>query len=258
MRTGMGRVKAPAADDTLEVEVEGRTVRIATRPADGDGVARLFEIGSGATWNDESPLTDDDVAAVVRGLIDKASRHGEPVEVVGVSPAAALAFPDDPRICISPVEPFAFSLPGTPSGLALEMDDHGNGHLCAFGDERVQLGSEGMWWILTRLIDALADPGEVSTWPRFLTLGGVLGGRATQASLRSGSWGLEIVWSKLESGLVGPAVAAHELSLERAGGWHSMLQPVRDDLERMRVHRHRLLPARTAERWARVLERWSN
>ncbi|MGA3057120.1 MAG: hypothetical protein ABSE70_03630 [Candidatus Limnocylindrales bacterium] len=251
-------MKAPAADGTLEYEVKGRTVRIVTRPAEGDGPARLFEIGSGATWNDESPLTDEDMAAVVRGLINTASRKGEAVEVIGVSPAAALAFPDDPRISVSPVEPFSFSLPGSPSGLALQMDDHGNGHLFALGDERVELGSDGMWWILTRLIDALTDPGEVSSWPRFLTLGGVLGGAATQASLRAGSSGLEIVWRKLESGVVGQAVASHELSLERAGGWVSMLRPVHDDLERQRVHRHRLLPARTAEKWARVLERCSN
>jgi hypothetical protein len=50
----------------------------------------------------------------------------------------------------------------------------------------------------------------------------------------------------------------HELSRERAAGWLSILRPVRDQLERQRVHRQRMRAAKTAEKWARVLERWSN
>jgi hypothetical protein len=37
-----------------------------------------------------------------------------------------------------------------------------------------------------------------------------------------------------------------------------MLQPILADLEQRRVHRQRLLPARTAERWAYALERWGD
>jgi hypothetical protein len=245
-------------EDTLEFEVDGRTVNVATRPPDEDGMGRLFEIDSHATWNDASPLTDADVAAVVRRLLDKSGRRGEPLEVIGVSPMVARAFPDDPRVSVSPVEPFFFSLPGSPSGLALQMDDRGNGHLSALGEERVELGSDGMWWILDRLMDALADPDEISKWPRFLTLGGVLGGPATQASLETGDLGVRIVWRKLDSGVVGEVVAVHELTPERLSGWLSMLNAVLEELARRRVHRQRLLPARTAEKWARVVERWAD
>jgi hypothetical protein len=107
-------------------------------------------------------------------------------------------------------------------------------------------------------MDALADPELTSEWPRFLTLSDVLGGRATQASLEIVEGGVEIVWRKLDSGVVGGVVALQELSHQRLEGWLSMLRPVRDDLERRRVHRQRLSPARTAEKWARVLERWTN
>ncbi len=253
----MGRVKAPTADDRLEYKVDGRSVTVATRPADGDSLARLFEIDSKVTWSDASPLTDDDVAGLVRGLLKKAERRGQPLEVIGVPPAAAQAFPDDPRISISPVEPFSMSLPGTPTGLVLDMDARGDGHISAFGDDRVRLGSDGMWWILTRLMDALADPEVASEWPRFLTLSDVLGGRATQASLETVDGGVRIVWRKLDSGVVGDVVAVQELSYQRMDGWLCILRPVRDDLERRRVHRQRLSPARTAEKWARVLERWN-
>ena len=149
------------------------------------------------------------------------------------------------------------SLPGTPTGLVLEMDARGDGHISAFGDDRVRLGSDGMWWILTRLMDTLADPEVASEWPRFLTLGDVLGGPATQASLATVEGGVQIVWRKLDSGVVGDVVAVQELSYERMDGWLCILRPVRDDLERRRVHRQRLSPARTAEKWARVLERWN-
>jgi hypothetical protein len=253
----VARTKLAVGDDTLEYKVDGRTVTIVTRQADDNGQARLFEIGCSATWNDASPLTDEDVASVVHGLIDKASRHGEPLEVIGVSPGAALSFPDDPRISVAPVEPFSFSLPGSPSGLVLRMDELGNAHLSALGEQRVELGSDGMWWILTQLVDALNDPETVSKWPRFLTLGGVLGGPATQANLEISEWGVRIVWRKLRSGIVGEIVAMQELSYERVRGWLTMILPVREDLARRRVHRQRLRPARTAEKWARVLERWT-
>jgi hypothetical protein len=138
------------------------------------------------------------------------------------------------------------------------MDDRGNGRLCALGEERIQLGSDGMWWILTRLMDALADPDVASQWPRFLTLSEFLGGPATQASLEICEEGVQIVWRDLQSGVVGEVVAVQELSYPRLDGWLRMLRPIRDDLERRRVHRQRLTAARTAEKWARALERWSN
>jgi hypothetical protein len=48
------------------------------------------------------------------------------------------------------------------------------------------------------------------------------------------------------------------LSYERVDGWLRLLRPVRDELARRRAHRQRLSPARTAEKWARAMERWSN
>ena len=95
-------------------------------------------------------------------------------------------------------------------------------------------------------------------WPRFLTVAGSLGGPATQASLQYSETGVCVVWRRLESGDVGDVLAWQELSHERAQGWLSMLRPM---LARpgaaAGVHRHRLLPARTAERWANALERWN-
>ena len=245
-------------DETLEVMIEGKTVKVVTRPADGDQLARLFELGDGPTWDDSSPMTDSDVAALVRGLIDEASKNGERAGVLGVPPTAAMSFPNDPRIYVSPVEPVHFSLPGSPTGLVLQMDDRGNGQLFALGSERIPLGSDGMWWIVNALIDALEDPASASTWPRFLTLGGSLGGPAMQASLETGEWGIGIVWRTLRSGVVGDVVAVQELTYERLDGWLRLLRPVRDDLARRRVHRQRLRPARVAEKWAHALERWTN
>lgn len=244
-------------DETLEVAVDGRSVRVFTWPADGDQRARLYELSPSPTWEDASPMSDEDVAAVVRGLIKKPGRKGHQTEVLGVPPAAALAFPDDARVYVSPVEPISFSLPCSPNGLALQMDERGDGHLWALGRERVDLGSEGMWWVVKTLIDALVDPVATSTWPRFLTLGSSLGGPATQASLECGDWGVGILWRQLDNGALGPIVAAQELSYERAEGWLSLLRPILEDLERRRVHHHRLRPARMAEKWVRALERWA-
>jgi hypothetical protein len=252
------RTKIAVGDERLALEIGGRTVTIVTRRADGDQLARLFEFSASPTWDDSSPMSDVDVVAVVRGLIEEADKNGEQAEVLGVPPAAALSFPDDYRISVSPVEPLSFTLPGAPTGLVFRMDERGDGHLWALGDERVWLGSDGAWWIVHALIDALADPTTTSKWPRFLALGSSLGGYATQASLEFGEWGIGIVWRKLESGVVGDVVAAQELFYERVEGWLSMLRPVLKSLEGRRVHRQRLLPARTAERWARALERWSN
>ena len=246
------------ADETFEMAVDGRAVRVLTRPADGDRLARLFDLSPSPTWEDASPMSDEDVAVVVRGLIERAGKKGQHIEVVGVPPAAAVSFPDHANIYVSPVEPLSFSLPGWPNGLALEMNERGDGHLWAVGKERVDLGSEGLWWVVKSLIDALADPAAASTWPRFLTLGSYLGGPATQATLQFGDWGIGILWRKLDNGVVGGIVAAQELSHERVDSWLSLLRPVLEDLERRRVHRQRLRPARTAEKWARVLERWSN
>jgi hypothetical protein len=252
------RTRIAAGDETLELVIDGRKVTIVTRPADGAESARLFELGTSPTWDDSSPMSDEDIAALVRGLFDEAGRKGEQAEVLGVPPAAARAFPDDSRISVSPVEPLSFSLPGAPTGLAFRMDERGDGHLWAISEERTWLGSEGAWWILHALIDALADPAAASKWPRFLTLGSSLGGFATQASMEFGDWGIGIVWRKLESGVVGDVVAAQELSSERVAGWLRMLRPAVKSLEERRVHRQRLRPARTAEKWARALERWSD
>ena len=161
------------------------------------------------------------------------------------------------RISAVPVDPVSFSLPGTPDGLVLSMDERGDGHVYAVGDDRIPLGSDGMWWIVTCLIEALEDPQTVSTWPRFLTLGGALGGPAAQASLQYGDRGVSIVWRRLSSGVVEELLSWHELSHSRAQGWLNMLRPMLQELEQRGVHHHRLLPARTAEKWARVMERAS-
>jgi hypothetical protein len=139
------------------------------------------------------------------------------------------------------------------------MDAQGDGHLSALANGRVRLGSEGMWWLVTRLIDALEMPDIVSMWPRFLVVGGTLGGTATQATMEirdSGDY--RLVWRRLDSGIAGEIIALHELSTQRLSGWLSILVPVRDQLERERVHRQRMRAARTAEKWARALERWAN
>jgi hypothetical protein len=245
-------------DETLEFQVDGRTVKVVTRPADGGQLARLFEFGASPKWTDSSPMSDEDVASVVRRLIARAGKNGELAGVLGVPPAAAMSFPDDARIYVSPIEPVSFSLPGSPTGLVLQMDERGDGHLWALGDQRVPLGSDGMWWIVNALIDALVDPATASKWPRILTLGSTLGGIATQASLELGDWGIGIVWRKLDNGVVGDVMAVQELSYERVDGWLRLLRPVRDELARNRAHRQRLSPARTAEKWACVMERWAN
>lgn len=254
----MERSKLAVGDETLEIEVHGRTVRVVTRAADGDELARLFELGASPRWDNSTPLNVQEVASVVGRLIERADTTGERAEVLGVPPAAAEAFPDDPRIYVSPVEPFAFSLPGSPTGLALNMDERGDGHMWALGEDRIPLGSDGMWWILNGFIEALADPSAASAWPRFLTLGSSLGGPATQASLVSDEAGVGIVWRRLSSGVVGDVIAVQQLSPDRVDGWLRLLRPVRQDLEARRVHRQRLRPARTAEKWARALERWSS
>jgi hypothetical protein len=116
-----------------------------------------------------------------------------------------------------------------------------------------------MWWIVTLLIDALEMPDVVSRWPRFMTLGDEVGGSATQARMEiQGSGELRLVWRRLDGGVVGDVVALHELPRESAAGWLSILVPVLDQLERQRVHRQRLSAAKTAEKWARDLERRSN
>jgi hypothetical protein len=254
----LAATKMAVGDETLELEVDGKTVRVVTRPADGDGLATLFELGESPTWDDSSPMSDEEVAAVVRSLIEEARSKGGQAEVLGVPPAAALSFPDDPRISVAPVESMRFSLPGSPTGLIIQMDEKGDGHLWALGDDRRELGSDGMWWIVNSLIDVLIDPATASKAPRFLTLGGSLGGPATQASLEHGDWGVGIVWRQLRSGVSGDIVAVQELSYERVDGWLRLLNPIRDDLEKRRVHRQRLRPALTAEKWARALERWAS
>jgi hypothetical protein len=252
------RTQLAVGEETFDFEVDGRTIRIATRSSDADGLARLFDLGGRPSWSDSSPLTDAEVARVVRRLIDTARDRDEAIEVVGVAPGAANAFPEDRRVFVSTVEPMSFSLPAAPYGLAFELDEHGNGRLWAVGLQRVELGSDGMWWIVTQLIDALENPVRAAGYHRFLTLATTLGGPATQASLEYGDWGVGVVWRKLESGVVGDLVAVNELTYERLEGWLSILRPVKAEVEKRRAHRQRLRPAKTAERWARALERWSS
>lgn len=254
----MERTKLTTGDETLVLEVGGRSVTVVTRPADGDNLARLFDLRARPKWADSSPMTDDDLTAVVRGLFARAGQQGEQAEVLGVPPAVAGSFLGDPRIYVSPVEPLSFSLPASPAGLVLHMDERGDGHLWALGEDRIGLGSDGMWWIIKNLVEALADPAAASDRPRFLTLGTSLGGPATQASLERGDGAIRIVWRKLRSGVAGDVVAVQELSSERVDSWLRLLRPIQGDLERRRVHRLRLRPAITAEKWARALARWSS
>jgi hypothetical protein len=248
--------KLAIGEETREFQVDGRTVRVVTRPADGDGLARLFELGARPTWDDSSPMSADDVATVVRGLMDEAGQRGERAAILGVPPRAAASFPNDSRIYVSPVEPMSFSLPGSPTGLVMHMDERGNGHLWALGENRVSLGSDGMWWIVDTLIDALSEPGAASIWPRIMTLGTTATGSATQASLRWSEWGVGLEWRKLRHGVAGEILAVQKLGFDRVEFWLKLLLPIRDDLENRRVHRQRLRPARMAEKWARSLEHW--
>jgi hypothetical protein len=252
------RTKSAADEDYIDLQVNGRTVKIASRPAEGNHGRRLFELGPRPKWADKKLLTDDDVAMVVRRLITDAKKEGQLLEIVGVPPGAAVSFPGDPRISVTPVESFSFSLPGTPAGLSVTMDERGDGHLSALGEDRVELGSDGMWWIMTRLIEALEEPELTGCWPRFLVLGSTMGGPATQASLEVSGRDIRIIWRRLASGLVGDVIAVQELSRERANGWLAALRPVRDQLERQRVHRQRMRPAKIAEKWAHALERWGH
>jgi len=245
-----------ASDETFELDVDGKTIRIVTRSAD-ENLAKLFDLREARSWTDDSPLTDDDVATVVRKLLESAEQTQQAIEVVGVAPAAASVFPDDTRISVSNVEPTSFSLPGSPNGLAIEMDERGDAKLRALGAMRLPLGSDGAWWVANQLIDALEDAPRAARWPRILVLGTTLGGPATQASIETGEWGVGIVWRTLDNGVVGEIVAVNELTYERVDGWLAILRPFRDRLDRDRVHRQRLRPARTAERWARALERWA-
>jgi len=251
------RMGPGAGGEALEADVEGQTVKVMTRRPGGDD-GRLFESGPSSTRGVTSRPTDEDLVRVVRELTGVSGQDEPPVAIAGATSGATVEFPGDAPVPTVPVEPVSFSLPGSPTGLALHMDERGDGRLEAIdgGGGRIDLGSDGMWWIVSRLIEALEDPQGVAEWPRFLTLGTRLGGPATQASLETDGQGLRIVWRGLRSGIVGDVVAIQELSSERVGGWLTLLRPVRESLERDRAHRQRMRPARTAERWARALERW--
>lgn len=139
----MDRTTLTVGDEKRALEIESRTVTIVARPADGGHLAQLFEIGQDQKWDDASPMSDSDVTSLVRGLIEEGDRQNNPAAILGVSPPAAEAFPDDPRVYVCPVEPVSFSLPGSPCGLVFHMDARGDGHLWALGDDRVGLGSDG-------------------------------------------------------------------------------------------------------------------
>jgi hypothetical protein len=250
------RIGPGAEGRALEVDVDGQTVRVMTRRPGGDE-GRQFESGPSRARDGTSRPTDEDLVRVVRELTGASIQDEPPVAIVGVA-QPGVEFPGDAPVPTVPVQPVSFSLPGSPTGLALHMDERGDGRLEAIDGSggRLDLGSDGMWWIVSRLIEALEDPEAVAEWPRFLTLGTRLGGPATQASLETEAQGLRIVWRGLRSGIVGDVVAVQELSSGRASGWLTLLRPVRESLERDRAHRQRMRPARTAERWARALERW--
>ena len=157
-----------------------------------------------------------------------------------------------------PIEPLSFSLPGTPTGLVFHMDERGDGHIWALGEDRVSLGSDGMWWIVDTFIDALSEPGAASIWPRILTLGTTARGTATQASLRWATWGVWIEWRKLRHGVAGDVLAVQELPHDRIQAWLELLLPIREELERRGVHQDRLRPAQMAEKSARSREHWDS
>jgi hypothetical protein len=251
----MGRKQALAAEDMREFAVDGRTIKVMTRLADNDQLARLLALEPSAVT--ASPAqTGEYVADLMRGRIETPTRKRRGLRLVTATPRTAPALPEALPLSL-PIEPLAFSLPGTPDGLVLQMNDRGVGHVFAVGEARLSLGADGMWWIVTRLIEALVDPQTVAMWPRFLTVAGSLSGPATQASLQYGESGVCVVWRRLESGNVGQVLAWQELSHERAQGWLNMLRPILADLERRQAFRERLLPARAAERWANALERWN-
>src|ERR1035437_11085276 len=104
-----------AGERRVEVNVDGKVVRVVSRPADDDRQSLLFELDLTPAAGSDRPLSDEDVASVVRGLIDGATERGQRPEVIGVSPGAALAFPGDPRISIRPGQPGSFSLAGSPA-----------------------------------------------------------------------------------------------------------------------------------------------
>jgi hypothetical protein len=227
--------------DGIRGESRGRAARVMRRLATAAGLA-------------EPEISEEDVASVMRSLLESPGA-GQALEIVGSAPGLGKEPPRETHPAAE-IDAVSFALPGSPMGLVLHMDEHGDGRLQAVGQKvQADLGADGMWWVVTRLIEALEHPDVVSEWPRFLTLGTRLGGPATQASLQTGERAIAIVWRRLNSGVVGDVVAVQELTPERASGWLTMLRPVRDTLERHRAHRQRLRPAKMAEKWARVLER---
>ncbi len=203
--------------------------------------------------SDTMTISPEDVASVMQSLVESAGGQA-PEVVTDISKGDEAPALEHPIVAL--MDPVSFSLPGSPTGLVLHMDERGDGRLEALGqDLRVELGADGMWWVVTRLIEALEHPAVVSEWPRFLTLGTRMGGPASQAALQTGDFGIGIIWRRLTSGVVGDVLAVQELTHERVIGWLTLLRPVQETLERHHAHRQRLRPAKTAEKWARVLER---
>jgi hypothetical protein len=178
---------------------------------------------------------------------DPFARLTRPARTIEIVP-----FPPDAGVAVTP---FTISLPAAPDGLVMQMDEHGDGHLYLIGEDRMSLGSDGMWWIVTRIVEALEDPQTISEWPRFLTLGGTVGGPAVQASLQYCDDGVCLVWRRLQSGLTSDLLGWQEFTADRAQVWLKLLKPLAASLESQNVHQNRLIAARTAERWAYVLER---
>jgi hypothetical protein len=85
-RNGMGRIKARAVEDMREFVVDGRTVKVMSRLADNNQLARLFALESNATGSDASPLIDDGEADVMRRRIDAKPRKGRPLRLLGSMP----------------------------------------------------------------------------------------------------------------------------------------------------------------------------
>ena len=254
----MEPIGSTSGEDAVEFEVDGRTVRVITRPP-GDEGGRLFELGPSPTWNDA-------IAAHRRGrgqrscggLMRTSARDERPVAIVGVTPGAA------DRVS----RRRAHLRHAARSSLLLPARDRRPAWHCTWtsaataawrpsGEQRLDLGSDGMWWIVTRLIEALEEPESVAEWPRFLILGTRLGGPGHAGLARSRRLGRAHRLAAPQSGIVGDVIAVQELSV-RAGGRlaDAAAAPCATTLESHRAHRQRMRPARTAERWARVLERW--
>ena len=78
----MGRIKARAAEDMREFAVDGRTVKVMSRLADNNQLARLFALEP-SPGSEASAPTGDGEADVMRGRIDAKPRKGRAPSAAG-------------------------------------------------------------------------------------------------------------------------------------------------------------------------------